>query len=278
MSNNRFFMVQPDAGLGNRLNNMYSGLYFAKQYQTKLHILWLRENCCNADFTDIFEIPDDVVIHTIYNLGYKNKYVFKTIASKIYMMWLKRRLSYYDAGMTRRYYDANGEDGMDRLIADNESLCLMSSGPFCTGEKLSTVRNALIPTKEIQSLVDKIMSPYAAMTVYGIHIRRTDHVNAIEHSPLELFTNICDELSGENVIFYVATDDAKTMELLCSKYKVIPHITYCDRVNRNSAEGIKDAYVDMLCLSRCKTIYGSFESTFSVMASFIGNTELVVLK
>ena len=40
---------------------------------------------------------------------------------------------------------------------------------------------------------------------------------------------------------------------------------------------MKDAYVDMLCLSKCEKIYGSFNSTFSAMAGIIGNIECEVL-
>ena len=114
--------------------------------------------------------------------------------------------------------------------------------------------------------------------IIGVHIRRTDHVESIENSPTELFYSKMNSIMEEcNTIFYVATDDQTVLDEISKSFPVINHICFSDKITRISSNGMKDAYVDMLCLSKCEKIYGSFNSTFSAMAGIIGNIECEVL-
>ena len=81
--------------------------------------------------------------------------------------------------------------------------------------------------------------------------------------------------ADEKTGFFVATDDEgvkKELRELLPDARLIFHDGGI--IDRNSAEGIKDAFVEMLSLSKCKKILGSFNSTFSLLPSYIGNIPL----
>lgn len=279
----KFIMAQPDAGLGNRLRCIFTGLYFSKLYGVPLDVLWLRENCCNVEYSDLFEISENIRVHTIYHLGYKNRYALKSFASDRFLVILKKNLKYFDAGMSDRLYAAKGEEGFVNEIENNPALCFMSSGQHCTNEHFAQSRELIKPTKEIQNRVEDIMSPYMDKRLIGIHIRRTDHVDAIANSSLESFIEIMKresavaaDINKKEVYFYLATDDLQIEEKLQKEFSCIPHINFAYTKSRNTSAGMKDAYVDMLCLSKCEKIFGSYESSFSKMAAVIGDIVLEI--
>lgn len=269
----KMLMIQPRAGLGNRLNGIYSGLYLRDKYKVKLHLLWQRDDGCNVPFEELFQIPKDTDVRTIYYLGYKNRYALKTICSQIYLKIIKMTCEYLDHDASMDIYNNYGQKAIEDKICTSGKICFNAFAPICDNESLELVRNELVPTREISNRVDEIMNPYKGKKVVGIHIRRTDHKYSIDNSPLEKFIEYMD-LQPDDTYFYLATDDRNIQEELSAKYKVIPHISFSDSVTRDSVNGMKDAYVEMLCLSRCDEIFGSYRSTFSMMAAFIGDKEL----
>ena len=283
----KYIMAQPDAGLGNRLKCIYSGLYYADLYNVPLDLLWLREPCCNVEYSDLFEESENIRVHTIFRLGYKNKYAFKSIATDRLLEKIKKKLKYFDAGMTSGFYKANGEPGIKTEIEENHAVCFMSSGQNCADEHFLLQLGKIRPAREILNRVDEIMSPYKDCRTVGIHIRRTDHTEAIANSSLESFIEIMkreseiedtEKSADTKVWFYLATDDSEVEKSLFEMFSCIPHICFSSEKSRSTSAGMKDAYVDMLCLSKCEKIYGSFESTFSQMAALIGNAPLIIAK
>lgn len=276
-NNRKFIMAQPDAGLGNRLRCIFSGLYFAELYKVPLDLLWLRETCCNVDYSELFAESENIKVHTIYHLGYKNKYALKSFATDSLMKNLKNRLKYFDAGMTTDLYEAKGEDGIIDVIKNNPAVCFMSSGQNCIDEHFYASRDKIKPAPDINKRVEEIMAPYSGKRVIGIHIRRTDHVDAIANSSLESFIEIMKrESENSQPYFYLATDDSDIEKSLSEKFSCIPHISFSNEKSRSTTAGMKDAYVDMLCLAKCDKIYGSFESSFSKMAAVIGNVPIEI--
>lgn len=275
-------IAQPDAGLGNRLNSIYSGLYYSRRYNAPLNILWLRENCCNVGFTDLFEIPENVSIHTIYHLGYKNRYAVKSLISDLFMKFFKTRIAYYNSEQTAALFDAKKEEGICSVIENFDTVCFKSYRRNCSKEHFIESMAYLRPNKEIEGRVNEIMCDFADKRVIGIHIRRTDHIVSIKNSSLDSFVSYMKAESqrgtaeGQETVFYLATDDSKIEAELTKEFRCIPHINFSDAKSRSTTAGMKDAFVDMLCLSRCEKIFGSFESTFSQMAAMIGNVPLEI--
>ena len=275
--NEKFIMAQPDAGLGNRLRCMYSWIYYADYFKVPLDVLWLRETCCNVRYEELFKKDENVRVHTLYKLGYKNKYVLKSLASSVVFKRLKKKVKYFDAGKSTAIFENSGEKGFIDILKQSDAVCFKSCNQNCDGEHFIASRNRIEPAEDIKTRVDEILFEYTSKRLVGIHIRRTDHVDAIEHSTLEAFVKAMRKEADEGACFYIATDDADVERQLNEEFECVPHKNFCDRKSRNTAEGMKDAYVDMLCLSRCEKIYGSYGSSFSVMASIMGDVTLEIV-
>ena len=78
------------------------------------------------------------------------------------------------------------------------------------------------------------------------------------------------------MFFYIATDDRDELKNLEDRYgdRII---SYREKTwGRDTPEAIKDALIDILCLSRCTKIIGSSGSGFSLVAAGMGDIELII--
>jgi hypothetical protein len=115
----------------------------------------------------------------------------------------------------------------------------------------------------------------------GVHIRRSDFVTSgVKLTPIEYYVDaITKEISENNdANFFIATDDIDVENMLVDKFgdRIITYKK--NNYDRVSKEYTKTGIVDLLALSRCKTIYGSVRSSFSTTASYIGNNKLILEK
>jgi hypothetical protein len=264
--------IYPDAGLGNRLNCLYSGLYWKRALGIDMEILWEVEYACCIEFEKLFRPIADVSVKTVYTLSVKKDHHLRSLFGKLYIAALKKKIFYCSSEMTSAIYKKGGEPEIRKKLNAAEGYCIKSSSHFADWEHISEVINEIKPTEEIEKRVLDIMNPYMDKRVIGVHIRRTDHKEAILHSPLELFIEKMQKDVNEDsdTVFYLATDDEEVENIMAKKFPLVEHKNFADRKSRRTEEGMKDAYVDMLCLSRCEKIYGSYGSTFSNMASLIG--------
>ena len=118
---------------------------------------------------------------------------------------------------------------------------------------------------------------FSAHTI-GMHIRRTDNKESIERSPLSLFIDAAQreiDLHDDTRIF-LATDDEGTKTALKAEFgnRII---TSSKPAARNSIAGIRGGVAELWMLASTSTIYGSAGSSYSVMASKIGENKLEVL-
>lgn len=101
---------------------------------------------------------------------------------------------------------------------------------------------------------DKVYKILPADNCAGVHIRRTDHACAIEKSHTAAFAQMIDKVLKEHpdMKFFLATDD---------------------KVD-NCAE-MQSGIIELLCLSQCCFILGSYTSSYSFFAASYGKKELI---
>lgn len=134
------------------------------------------------------------------------------------------------------------------------------------------------PIKPIQEKVDATVSKFNK--TIGLHIRRTDHSTSVAHSGLDLFVQVIERhlATDSNMNIFLCTDDSDTKKNLMDKYgdKIITNevSTY----DRNNPAAVMDALVDLLCLSKTATVYGSHHSSFSQTAADLGMVPEVTVK
>lgn len=61
-----------------------------------------------------------------------------------------------------------------------------------------------------------------------------------------------------DVKFFLATDDSETKAVLKERYPYAVYTRSSIDLARDSQSGIKDAYIDLFCLSKCNKIYSSY--------------------
>ena len=147
-------------------------------------------------------------------------------------------------------------------------------------QKISTdlLCQLFIPLPTIQKHIDQLCKNFSAHTI-GVHIRRTDNLESIQQSPIELFFTAIDKEIDLNadVSIYLATDDESVKQKLQKRYgKRLIYVK--DKADRSSISGIQGGIVDMYTLARTQKILGSFHSSFSELAAQLGDIPLEIIK
>jgi hypothetical protein len=134
------------------------------------------------------------------------------------------------------------------------------------------------PNKEVMALVRTNESYFSGYTI-GMHIRRTDNIDSIRRSPLELFIEAARQELAEHtdLTIFLATDSEEVKTVMRSEFagRVV---TSDHEASRDSVAGIREGLADMWTLSRTQRIYGSAGSSFSVMAARVGGVPLHILE
>ncbi|MCM1538315.1 MAG: hypothetical protein NC254_07955 [bacterium] len=273
-------ILEARAGLGNRIYSIASTYYLAKKCHQDLLVLWDVDDSLAATADLLFSLPPD--IQFIYTTGLslrrapirhlkstRVKTSYKTTASTV--------LTSISILTLMKYPD--GFDYLCELASRPELLYIESYYCFLPSEgNQSGYYEFLTPSAPVMQEARPILEQLTPDTI-GLHIRRTDHTAAIQHSPLSAFTERMDKILKGNpsASFFVATDDPETERQLLSAY---PHRIITNpakQFTRRSAGGIIDAYVDILCLSRCARIIGSYGSSFSQVASKLTDIPLEIM-
>jgi len=143
--------------------------------------------------------------------------------------------------------------------------------PDISKEQILEYLNSLIIKKEIMEKVNE----FDLKNAVGIHCRRNEFRlnNEKNKSTNELFFKKMDKIIAKNkdVHFFLATDSKKTEEEFYDKY-VWRIITYPKlNLDRERSDTIIEAMIELILLSKCNTILGSYLSTYSEMAYWLGN-------
>ena len=134
------------------------------------------------------------------------------------------------------------------------------------------------PIPQIEEVIGKRISAFSAYTV-GVHIRRTDNILSIEHSPLEAFFGCLDkeQAAHPDLCIYLATDSEEVKQAMRTRYG--ERIVCAEsKADRSTTEGIREGIADLWTLAHTRKIYGSFHSSFSELAAELGRIPLVVVK
>ena len=272
MSSEPMIIIEPCAGLGNRLLGLGSAYAVAKKLDRKLVVMWKREVGCNIRFQELFDLPFEVV--EISENGLKKEPVAQILGDRAKKKWRNSADRFLECDEVEKIKEREGYEGLFRLIEQTPVIYLKAFGPICevTAESYSFVK----PSKNIEEKGAYLFRELTGQCV-GVHVRRTDHTEAIANSPLALFAErMKKELeTAADISFFVATDDKEVRrelkELLPDAKLIFPQ---SEVIDRDSKEGIEEAFIEMLALSKCRKILGSYNSTFSLLPSYIGNIPL----
>lgn len=273
----REITITPYGGLANRMRALNSVLELARTSQLPLKVVWFSNFELNAPFEELFETPQyDALL--IKKASFFDRFLYRS--PRRHTLWLPFVTTPFIFDTT--IYSADFVRLRDKgIIADtvlNGGRVLIESC-YEFGNYSSSYSKNFVPKSDILSSVDDFVNDNFTPNTIGVHIRRTDNSLSIKNSPLSLF---CEAMQKEidacaDTKFYVATDDAATKNELKQIFgdRILSIDTDC---NRNSLQGMKEAVKEMWILSRTSKIYGSFYSSYSEVASQLGNIPLHILQ
>lgn len=270
------------AGLGNRLFALASAIHLSKDCNEPLTIVWDIGNGFGARFQDLFEMPNAYPIFNISRDGFHSSPLLYLKSRGII-----RKLEHDTTLLLRSgaikvlFQNENGYETLRDLVIMEKNIHIDAYSYYFPDNELNPkYYECITPSQKVLAFADKDLSKIKAST-YGLHIRRTDHVDAISHSPTQLFVDMISSiLSTEpGATFYLASDSLETIREITNTFGSDTILSQSNPViSRKSSEGAFCAFSDMLCLSKCRKIYGSYGSTFGKLASVLGNCELTILQ
>lgn len=273
-------VLEARAGLGNRMYSIASAYHLAKSTNQKLLVLWDVDHSLGARADMLFSLPKEISFLYTTGLSFKRAPIRHLKSEKIkksYKAAASTVLTTMSLCMLLRH--AEGYAYLTELAERPELLYIESYFSFLPEtEDESAYYRIFTPSDQVMRKAGPILAHLKPDTI-GLHIRRTDHTVAMQHSPVSSFTEQIELTLKENpsATFFVATDDPETERRLLDAYPQSVIVNSSKQFTRRSADGIIDAYVDILCLSRCARIIGSYGSSFSQIASKLTNTPLQIM-
>ncbi len=271
----------PNGGIGNRIRVISSGLNYAKKRNSKLNILWKLDEGLNCNFEDLFlSNPNIQITNQKYRIWDKIiKRVNLFINFKSLITFFKRKDLFFSEkklySMLNKGYKIDDLENYFNTLQNSKNVTIECCWQFYP--KIENINVYLQPKKSIQDSITEFSKKFNPNTI-GVHIRRTDNVKSIQFSSIDLFIQKMDsyiELEP-NIMFFLSTDETSLQIELEKKYQA-RLIYFSELKSRNSKNGLEQALVDMYLLSKTNKILGSYWSTFSLVASEIGNIDLEIV-
>ncbi|MFM8979032.1 MAG: hypothetical protein ACKOSS_00995 [Planctomycetia bacterium] len=250
--------VVPGGGLCNRMAMLDSALALGRRLQRPVHVLWKLGHQLNCRLERLFEpLPGLASIACVHNDTLAGR-----ISTRVRQGWadLRGTDTWYRAGL---YTLRNDPQALLERARQAARLRIRGDTRFyADGAPFQGFRPA-------PALAARIAQASRGLEqALGVHIRRTDHAEALRRSPLEAFQQALrqERRRDPGTRFYVATDDSAVLQALVQEHgAAIVHSTPRS-LDRNCPEAIEDALLDLWCLSRCRAVLGSVGSTFSETA------------
>ena len=263
--------LKPVGGLGNRMRAVSSAISLQKTREDQLFIIWDQSHVLNCPFESLFVAPRDVRVKNIKygSMRRVRRILYRTLKLKRFKEFRYDISVDNDAITNNIYQDSELSD-----INEAPNIYIETYKPFYDRERMFFFDFK----PEVISRADLISDHFSDSTI-GIHVRRGDHQKARSCSPTEIFIKAMENEIEQNqdATFYLATDSEHVEKQLRERFG--KRIFFNDHKvnNRTTSEGVMDALADMICLSRTVKIYGSYKSTFSVVASEMNQTPLVIV-
>lgn len=252
----------PTAGLSNRIKGLVSCLRICDKEGKKLLLDWSKSNAFNCDFDDLFE----------------NRFVFKSQVKPIFLNQSKLSNSAKLLN-TWRLIESFNDLKIDQRGSASGTKPIdfqYNAIPHCTRKTFIPYFQQLKPKRYIRDEVANFSKKFDEDTI-SLAIRTWEGCESREHSfKLSNVFSILDNHAANQ--FFISCDSQNVLNQIRDKYadNIFYYPPRTIHGDRNSKEGIQDALIDLLLLSKNNKIKASRGSTFSEVAWWFGNCEAEV--
>jgi hypothetical protein len=261
-------IIQPRAGLCNRLRAIASAISLAEASNNKVHVIWEMSRECNSRFSDLFELPAEIYRLTELNSSSE----IAAFNSRMPQLFSRYQNCYIGQNLIGQI--VNQQDWFTLTSKFRHLYISTWNSFFLPSSRLPF--HVFIPRKHIR----KVIEANNFDNMIGIHIRRSDNKEAIFHSPNEGFVEqINTEIKTDDKLeFFLATDEPSVQTELVKEFpgRIVTHKK--SSLDRNDSKAIRDAVIDLFSLASCRKLIGSYYSSFSRTAADIHGIERVIIK
>lgn len=275
-----------EGGLGNRMRVAAAALATARRTALPFRVLWLNQWGMPCRFDSLFQ-PSDASLRSLFSIsgfqlrdarGWERAVYARARAANL---WLPRGAQHF---LHRRIITSPQIYFLQRDGFDFDAWFRLGGGLLMAYRDFAPYDSADLralfqPLPCVKQLTDRLCERFTSHTI-GCHIRRTDNRQSIEESPLQLFMDVIDsELQRhDDTRVFLATDDEPTKFRLIRRYGTDRLLTPPNVATRSTSDGIRHALSEMLALAATSRVYGSAGSTFSQIATQLGDIPLIVLR
>lgn len=272
--------LRPLNGLGNRMRAIAAARALAATTDAALTVFWEVGPGLEARYEDLFE-PDgackvrniDPRVSRADALAYL-LYSEHPAVRGVPTGWIPRAL-FGERILRQLRPEDHAPEALERLVRRGPRTLITSWWAFYGGVALDF--SFFRPRPAQRAAVDAIAARFGPAAI-GVHIRRTDNVNAIRLSPTAAFVAaMADAVDADaDARFFLATDCPDTERQIVARFgrRVI---TRPRETSRDSRQGMLDAVIDLFALARTRRILGSYYSTFSETAASLGGVPWVTV-
>lgn len=274
-----------EGGLGNRMRVAAAALATVRRTGAPISVLWLEQWGMRCAFSDLFlpvELSEEPQLAAAFSLrdasGWQRAVYARSRAANLFLPRLAQHLLHRRIITSPQiFYLQQQHFDFDAWFVRGGGL-MMAYRDFAPYDP-ADLRLLFRPQPAVQHLVCEYTRHFSPHTI-GCHIRRTDNLESIQQSPLHLFTEAIDrELQQHtDTRIFLATDDEPTKAQLLQRYGAARLITAAAAATRENVHGLQSALAEMLALAATNRVYGSAGSTFSQIATQLGDIPLHVLK
>ena len=261
--------IVPVSGLGNRMRVVASAVKVAGDMNVPVRVVWQPAWDCRAGFDDLFQPL------SFANVSLCRGNFMDTPATKdnLLLPMLLRKTCYQ---AEYRCFRPSETVSLQSLIGRGHSFYMDTCYALCNYSH-EHLRKCFRLRPELERQVEDTVSGFSSRTL-GVHIRRSDNKLAIKYSPLAAFRQRIDALldSGEVEQLFLSTDDDRVRDFFRKTYGRLL-MTRRVVLDRNALQGIRDAVIDLWCLSHTGRLLGSYYSSFSETAAELSDIPFEVI-
>lgn len=258
----------PTGGLANRMRATAAAVALARRHDCRLRIVWHRDAGLNCAFARLF-LPIGLPDVQLDEARPLDRFLCdRPRRGNFHLSALPLRLRYDGILLDADHAEAFSRQSFpfDTWMRGKRRPFIASCYEFCPADD-TLFRQLFVPSAEVQDRMRRNTARFTTHTV-GIHIRRTDNVMSIAHSPLSLFVRAMEEeiQAHPDARFFVASDSETDKAELADRFgdRILTSAAPADR---NSTEGMLEGAADFFTLGQTCRVIGSFYSSFSVIAA-----------
>ncbi|MGE0192930.1 MAG: hypothetical protein AB7T63_12915 [Planctomycetota bacterium] len=265
-------LLEPRNGLANRLRVLDAGIALARAQGREISLDWLLHDELGAPFETLLEPSPEIVRITTWRLDRRLDRMRRRLRHARWRLRGARRIGH----AAIQPWLVDDVDPLGVLPASQRVIVKTWMRFYAAEPGFRWLR----PAPAVADRFAEAQAHLGPAPLVGVHIRRGDHALAIERTPTEAFFERMDKLLAEapRTRFLVASDapdvEAAARQRFGSRRVVALAKRARDRV---SVEAVQDALVDLLALSACSQVLGTFASTFGKTAAELGGVPYEVV-